>query len=87
MLFLLHVVGVEGLHGIGFELVVAVEGGVETDELLGVELDDRVDQFLVDALFKAEQECSSGDGENLFSGDGPVSMLPVRLNPALRSIS
>ena len=26
VLFLLHVVGVEGLHGVGFELVVAVEG-------------------------------------------------------------
>ena len=26
VLFLLHIVGVEGLHGIGFELVVAVEG-------------------------------------------------------------
>ena len=47
MLFLLHVVGVEGLHGVGFELVVTVEGGVE-----------------------AEEKCTVGDGEKLFSADG-----------------
>ena len=45
MLFLLHVVGIEGLHGVGFELVVAVEGGVEAEELLGVEVNDRVNQL------------------------------------------
>ena len=70
MLFLLHVVGVEGLHGVGFELVVAVEGGVEAEELLGVKLNDRVNQFFGNALFKAEQKRTVGDREELFSADG-----------------
>ena len=35
MLFFLHVVGVEGLHGVGFELVVAVEGRVEAERTAG----------------------------------------------------
>ncbi len=70
MLFLLHVVGVEGLHGVGFELVVAVEGGVEAEELLGVEVNDCVNQLFGNALFEAEQKCTVGDGEEFFSCDG-----------------
>jgi len=70
VLFLLHVVGVEGLHGVGFELVVAVEGGVEAEELLGVQLNDYVNQLFGDALFEAEQECAVGDGEERFAADG-----------------
>jgi len=70
VLFLLHVVGVEGLHGVGFELVVAVEGGVEAEELLGVEVNDCVNQLFGDALFKAEQKCAVGDGEEFFASDG-----------------
>jgi len=75
VLFLLHVVGVEGLHGVGFELVVAVEGGVEAEELLGVQLNNRVNQFFGDALFEAEQECAVGNGEEFFAADG------FRFNP------
>lgn len=70
MLFLLHVVGVEGLHGVSFELVVAVEGGVDAEELLGVEVNDCVNQLFGNALFEAEQKCTVGDGEERFAGDG-----------------
>ena len=70
MLFLLHVVGVEGLYGVGFELVVAMEGGVEAEELLGVEVNDCVNQLFGNALFQAEQECAVGDGKEFFAGDG-----------------
>ena len=60
--------GFEGLHGVGFELVVAGKTGVETDNALrlpgGNFFDNRVVQFLV----QTDEHCALGDAVNCFAG-------------------
>ena len=51
-----------GLDGVGFELVVFVEGGVEADALDGLEGGDGLDGLLGQFVVEADDERALGDG-------------------------
>lgn len=58
----LHLGRFHGLDGVGFELVVFVEGGVEADALDGLEGGDGLDGFFGQVVIEADDERSLRDG-------------------------